>query len=110
MAEQHLDGGTDPAEQQNPSTALARHTDILPATTKPGTDGDTGAPDGKCPHDTLTKENLMSLLGKALKIGVIAKVAQVAQRELSKPANRQKIQDAVNKYKGKAGGGSHASK
>lgn len=52
----------------------------------------------------------MSLLGKALKIGVIAKVAQVAQRELSKPANRQKIQDAVNKYKGKAGGGSHASK
>lgn len=41
----------------------------------------------------------MSMLGKALKIGVLAKVIQVVQREASKPENRQKVSDAVSKYK-----------
>jgi hypothetical protein len=53
----------------------------------------------------------MSLLGKALKIGVLAKVVQVVQREASKPENRKKIADAVEKVKGMRGaGGNHAGK
>lgn len=52
----------------------------------------------------------MSLLGKALKFGVLAKVVQVVQREAGKPENRKKIEDVVSKIKGRAGGGSHAGK
>jgi hypothetical protein len=46
----------------------------------------------------------MSLLGKALKIGVVGKAIQVAQREASKPENRKKIADAVNSLKNRSGG------
>ncbi|MDQ2749508.1 MAG: hypothetical protein ABI775_01965 [Pseudonocardiales bacterium] len=50
----------------------------------------------------------MSLISKALKIGVVAKLVQVVQREASKPENRKKIADAVDKVKSKrASGGSH---
>lgn len=61
----------------------------------------------------------MGLIGKALKIGVLAKVVQVVQREASKPENRKKIADAMDKVKnmrstggttGGSSGGSHAGK
>lgn len=47
----------------------------------------------------------MGFLGKAVKIGVIGKVIQVAQREASKPENRKKINDAVASFKNKRSGG-----
>jgi hypothetical protein len=51
----------------------------------------------------------MSLIGKALKIGLLAKVVQVVQREASKPENRKKIAEAVDKVKNmRNSGGSHA--
>jgi hypothetical protein len=53
----------------------------------------------------------MGLIGKALKIGVLAKVVQVVQREASKPENRKKIGEAVDKVKNmRSSGGSHAGK
>jgi hypothetical protein len=45
----------------------------------------------------------MGLLGKAVKIGVIGKVAQIVQREASKPENRKKIADAMNSLKKRSG-------
>ncbi|MDT4931986.1 MAG: hypothetical protein QOF92_4853 [Pseudonocardiales bacterium] len=45
----------------------------------------------------------MGLLGTAVKIGVIGKVAQIVQREASKPENRKKIADAMNSLKQRAG-------
>ncbi|MFN2518362.1 MAG: hypothetical protein ABR604_04845 [Jatrophihabitantaceae bacterium] len=51
----------------------------------------------------------MGILGKAVKIGVLAKVVQIVQREASKPENRKKAADALNRYKGRAAGqGGHA--
>ena len=52
----------------------------------------------------------MGLMGKALKIGVLAKVVQVVQREASKPENRKKIEDAVNQLKNRRSSGGHAEK
>lgn len=53
----------------------------------------------------------MGLIGKALKVGVLAKLVQVVQREASKPENRKKIADAMDKVKNRrASGGSHAGK
>jgi hypothetical protein len=50
----------------------------------------------------------MGLIGKALKIGALAKVVQVVQREASKPENRKKIAEVVDKIKSRrASGGSH---
>ena len=43
------------------------------------------------------KEKTMSLIRGLLKGAVVAKVIQVAQRELSKPANQRKIKDGLNK-------------
>lgn len=37
----------------------------------------------------------MSIIGRAVRAGVVVKLAQVARRELSKPENQQKIKDAV---------------
>ncbi len=47
----------------------------------------------------------MSLIGKALKIGMVAKAVQLAQREANKPENRQKITEAVNKLKNRRSSG-----
>ncbi|WP_375497200.1 hypothetical protein [uncultured Jatrophihabitans sp.] len=41
----------------------------------------------------------MALLGKLVKGGLAAKAVQVAQRELKKPANQKRINDAVTKLK-----------
>lgn len=52
----------------------------------------------------------MGFIGKAVKIGVLAKLAQVAAREAQKPENQKKIQDALASLKqrrsGKAPGSS----
>jgi hypothetical protein len=50
-----------------------------------------------------TEGEPMGLLGTAVKIGVIGKVAQIVQREASKPENRKKIADAMNSLKQRAG-------
>lgn len=39
----------------------------------------------------------MSIIKKAIRAGIAIKVAQVAQRELSKPENQRKISEAVRK-------------
>ncbi|CAA9328377.1 MAG: hypothetical protein AVDCRST_MAG61-2748 [uncultured Friedmanniella sp.] len=39
----------------------------------------------------------MNMLRGLIKGAVVAKVIQVAQRELSKPANQRKIKDGLNK-------------
>jgi hypothetical protein len=44
-----------------------------------------------------TEEALMGFVKKMLKGAVVAKLVQVAQRELSKPENQQKIKQAVQK-------------
>ncbi|MDT4911472.1 MAG: hypothetical protein QOC66_600 [Pseudonocardiales bacterium] len=48
----------------------------------------------------------MGMLSKAVKIGVLGKLIQVAQREASKPENRKKIADAMEQVKKRAGGAS----
>lgn len=50
----------------------------------------------------------MGLIGKALKLGALATVVQVVQREASKPENRKKIEDAVNQFKNRRASGGHA--
>lgn len=47
----------------------------------------------------------MGLISKAVKIGVLGKLIQVAQREASKPENRKKIADAMEQLKKKRAGG-----
>lgn len=42
----------------------------------------------------------MSILKNAIRAGIAIKVAQIAQRELSKPENRRKISEAVRKLQG----------
>lgn len=44
----------------------------------------------------------MGLLGKALKIGLVAKAIQVAQQQAAKPENRKKINDALSSLKQRA--------
>src|SRR3954469_12680753 len=44
-----------------------------------------------------SKEALMGFVKTMLKGAVVAKLVQVAQRELSKPENQQKIKQAVQK-------------
>ena len=39
----------------------------------------------------------MSIFRSAIRAGIAIKVAQIAKRELSKPENQRKIQDAVRK-------------
>ncbi len=41
----------------------------------------------------------MGMLKNALRLSIVAKLAQVAQREASKPENRKKISDAVAKLR-----------
>lgn len=43
----------------------------------------------------------MSMIRGLVKGAVVAKVIQVAQRELSKPENQRKIKDAVSKLASK---------
>ncbi|MFC0628184.1 hypothetical protein [Kribbella deserti] len=43
----------------------------------------------------------MGFIKGALKAGVIAKVAQIAQRELSKPENQRKAKEMVQKLRDK---------
>ncbi len=50
----------------------------------------------------------MGFIGKAVRLGVLAKVVQVVQREASKPENRKKAMEAVNKFKSRRAGG-HAA-
>jgi hypothetical protein len=47
----------------------------------------------------------MGLISKAVKIGILGKLVQVAQREASKPENRKKIADAMEQLKKKRAGG-----
>ena len=47
----------------------------------------------------------MGLISKAVKIGILGKLIQVAQREASKPENRKKIADAMDQLKAKRAGG-----
>ncbi len=44
----------------------------------------------------------MGLIGNLVKAGIVVKVAQVAQRELSKPENRRKIKEGLTKLQQKA--------
>jgi hypothetical protein len=46
----------------------------------------------------------MALLGRLVKGGLAAKAVQIAQRELKKPENRKRINDAVTKLKSRQGG------
>jgi hypothetical protein len=46
----------------------------------------------------------MGLISKAVKIGILGKLVQVAQREASKPENRKKINDALEQLKQKRAG------
>jgi hypothetical protein len=48
----------------------------------------------------------MGMFGKVLKVGAVGKLAQVVQREASKPENRKKVMDAVNNLKNRRSGGS----
>ena len=41
----------------------------------------------------------MSFIRGLVKSAIIVKVAQIAQRELSKPENQRKIKDGLNKVK-----------
>jgi hypothetical protein len=54
---------------------------------------------------TLTVDGggVMALLGRLIKGGLAAKAVQVAQRELRKPANRKRINDAMAKVKNRKG-------
>jgi len=47
-----------------------------------------------CPHQF---GELMNLVRGLLKAAVVAKLLQVAQRELTKPENQQKIKDGIRK-------------
>ena len=44
----------------------------------------------------------MSLVKGLLKSEIVIKLAEVAQRELSKPENQQKIKDGIRKFQGAA--------
>ncbi len=52
----------------------------------------------------LTEETTMGFIGKAVKLGVLAKLAQVAAREARKPENQKKIQDAVASFQQRRSG------
>lgn len=43
-------------------------------------------------------ENLMSLVKGILKTAIVIKLAEVAQRELSKPENQRKIKEGIRKF------------
>ncbi|WP_328989543.1 hypothetical protein OG394_25235 [Kribbella sp. NBC_01245] len=43
----------------------------------------------------------MSFIKGVIKAGVIAKVAQIAQRELSKPENQRKAKEMIQKVRNK---------
>ena len=45
----------------------------------------------------------MAFLGKLIKGGLAVKAVQVAQRELKKPENQKRINDAVTKLKNRRG-------
>lgn len=45
----------------------------------------------------------MALLGKLIKGGLAVKAVQVAQRELKKPENQKRINDAVAKFRNRRG-------
>jgi hypothetical protein len=48
-------------------------------------------------HPTVSPGEFMSLIKGLLKTAVAAKLIQVAQRELSKPENQQKIKDGIRR-------------
>ena len=45
----------------------------------------------------------MALFGKLIKGGIAAKAIQVAQRELKKPENQKRINDAIAKVRSRRG-------
>jgi hypothetical protein len=45
----------------------------------------------------------MALFGKLIKGGLAVKAVQVAQRELRKPENQKRINDAIAKYRSRNG-------
>jgi hypothetical protein len=45
----------------------------------------------------------MALIGKLIKGGLAVKALQVAQRELKKPENQKRINDAVTKLRNRRG-------
>ncbi len=45
----------------------------------------------------------MGIIGTAVKVGVLAKLVQVARREASKPENRKRIADATDSLKQRSG-------
>jgi hypothetical protein len=49
-----------------------------------------------CPR--LPTGEFMSLVKGLLKTAIVLKLAEVAQRELSKPENQQKIKDGIRKF------------
>lgn len=51
-----------------------------------------------------SREALMGFIKTLVKGAVVAKLAQVAQRELSKPENQQKIKEAFQKVQQRRGG------
>jgi hypothetical protein len=50
-----------------------------------------------CTVPSTPGENFMSLIKGLIKTAIAAKLIQVAQRELSKPENQQKIKDGIRK-------------
>ena len=52
--------------------------------------------DGTVPDSQL--ENSMSLIKGLLKTAIVIKLAEVAQRELSKPENQRKIKEGIRKF------------
>jgi hypothetical protein len=51
-----------------------------------------------------SREALMGFIKTLVKGAVVAKLAQVAQRELSKPENQRKIKEAFQKVQQRRGG------
>jgi hypothetical protein len=47
---------------------------------------------------TFQLENSMSLVKGILKTAIVIKLAEVAQRELSKPENQRKIKEGIRKF------------
>jgi len=51
-----------------------------------------------------SREALMGFVKTLVKGAVVAKLAQIAQRELSKPENQRKLKDAFQKVQQRRGG------
>ena len=63
--------------------------------------GESGGPPIRVQLNTVPDsqlENSMSLIKGLLKTAIVIKLAEVAQRELSKPENQRKIKDGIRKF------------